>query len=63
MRLLRISMCFEPVGSPSAVGNEWNFEFANRFHFLYNQFFHSFFFFGYNTEIQFVVYLQNHFRT
>jgi|GEM_PF-2599080 len=43
-----LSMCFEPVFTPSCIGNQWHLELIGALHFLENNLFYTFFFIGIN---------------
>ena len=43
-----LSMRFEPVFSPSCIGNQWHLELIGTLHFLENNLFYTFFFIGIN---------------
>ena len=53
---------FEPVLAPPAISFQRYMHTVCVFHFFDNNFFYTFFFFNGNTEVQFVMYLQDHFR-
>ena len=48
-------MCFQPVLTPTAVGNQRNSQTHHLFHLLYHQSFHQFFLFWNHIEVQFIV--------
>ena len=52
---------FEPVLAPPAISFQRYMHTVCVFHFFDNNFFYTFFFFNGNTEVQFVMYLQDHF--
>ena len=60
-RFVLLLMRFEPVFTPAGIGNEGNFQGKGALHFLKDQPFHTLFLFRKNREVEFVVYLQNHF--
>ena len=43
-----MSMCFEPVFTPSCIGNQWHLELIGTLHFLENNLFYTLFFIGIN---------------
>lgn len=55
------SMSFEPVFTPTIVGFQWNRQRKSILHFAYNDILYLFLLVGEYAEIQFIVYLQNHF--
>lgn len=43
-----LSMCFEPVFTPSCIGNQWHLKLIGTLHFLENNLFYTLFFIGIN---------------
>ena len=56
-------MGFEPIVPPPCIGYEGHPEFAGFLHFFQHDAFHHFLFFRIDGEVEFVVYLQDEFRT
>mgnify|MGYP007016948945 CR=1 FL=1 len=52
-----VSMCFQPVLSPTVIGFEGDLHGVGAFHFFDDDLLHAFFFFRIDAEVQFVVYL------
>ena len=55
-------MCLKPVFAPSAICFQGDVHAVCFLHFFDDDLLHAFFFFRIDAEVQFVVYLQNHFR-
>ena len=54
-------MSFEPIVSPSGISNQRYVQLIGILHFLYHDLFDFLFLFGINREVEFVVYLDDHF--
>lgn len=61
MLLEEVSMCRKPVVAPSAVGIQWDGQLDGVFHLADDHFLKHVFLFWHDGEVQFVMYLKNHF--
>ena len=55
-------MRLEPIVAPSRVGHQWHTQVYDMFHLVQHNLFNQQFFAWHYREIEFVVYLQYHFR-
>ena len=56
-------MCFKPVLTEAGVGDEGNSHVEGILHLFQDDVLHLFLLFRIDAEVEFVVYLENHFRT
>ena len=56
-------MCFQPVLSPTAISSQGYLHSVSLFHFLDDDLLYLLSFFRIDAEVQFIVYLEYHFRT
>lgn len=56
-----LSVRFQPVFTPTAIGYQWNPQRISVLHLFHHDAFNLLFLLGQHAEIEFVVYLKNHF--